>query len=472
MGRFRAPRLPNRWRITGWIVASVLLVTFLVGILAAVQVEDRFTAQIDEQIRSQAAGMRAAFDVIDREDLEQLARDVPAIGSRIDGLTVIDPSGDVLSVPSGPMDDPDPPLDTSARAVGQLRSRAGAPFDVRSADGSVAYRAMSAQLPDGGLLVVTRSLAERDEAVNAVVRVLAFTGVIAAILISVVVAVVTSLVTHPLDAMIDTAEAISEGDLTSRVPTAGVEDVTRLATALNQMLDRIEQAFADREASEGALRRFVSDASHELRTPLAAVLGYAELHQSGMAGDQAAVDRGIDRIRSEGERMRLIVDELLTLARLDEGRPMERAPVDLGELVRQAVGDARTVAPQRSVTIDVPDEPVTVSGDAMSLRQAVDNLLANARNHTPAEAPVHVSVHRGGGRALIRVRDSGPGLEPEAAARAFDRFYRADSSRSRPGGSGLGLAIVAAIAESHQGSATVDSSPGEGATFTLDLPVG
>lgn len=470
MGRWRAPRLPNRWRITGWIVLSVLLVTFLVGILAVIQVEDRFTAQIDEQVRSQAAGMRVALDVLDRDELEQLARDVPSIGDRPDGVIVIDPSGEVLTLASGSRDDPDPPVATTPQAVGRLRSQVGAPFDLPSADGSVTYRAMSAQLPDGGLVVVTRSLAERDEAVSAVVRVFAFAGVIAAVLISVIVAVVTSLVTHPLDAMIDTAEAISEGDLTSRVPTAGVDDVTRLATALNHMLDRIEKAFADKEASQDALRRFVSDASHELRTPLAAVLGYAELHQSGMASDPAAVERGIERIRAEGERMRLIVDELLTLARLDEGRPRESVTVDLGLLARLAVDDARAIAPARPVTMEVPGGPVTVSGDAMTLRQAIDNLLANARNHTPPDTLIHVSVERDDDRVRIRVADAGPGLEPDVAAHVFDRFYRADSSRRRPGGSGLGLAIVAAIAASHDGTATVESTPGLGSTFTIDLP--
>lgn len=471
MRRPHAPRLPNRWRITGWIVVSVLAVTFLVGIVAVAQVEGRFTDQVDEELRAQTRGLTTALDVIDPGDLERLAESSPGgVGDTTYGITVIDAAGDVLSIPSGPADDPDPPIDTSPEAIGALRSQAGAPFDLRSADGSVTYRAMSAPLEDGGLAVVTRSLRQRDEAITAVVGTLAVAGAVAAVLISVIVAVVSSLVTRPLDAMIDAAEAIGEGDLSSRVPTTGVEDVARLATALNQMLDRLEQAFAAREASEDALRRFVADASHELRTPLAAVLGYAELHQAGMAGDPAAVDRSMARIRAEGERMRLIVEELLTLARLDEGRPMEHLPVDLSDLARLAVDDARAIEPARPLALDVPDGTVTTPGDAMSLRQAVDNLLANARAHTPEGTSVQVTVRRRDGRAQLVVRDEGPGMGPDEAAHVFDRFYRSDASRTRPGGSGLGLAIVAAIAHAHEGTATVVSEPGEGSTFTLDLP--
>lgn len=477
MRRPHAPRLPNRWRITVWIVGTVLAVTLAVGAFAVVQVKGRFTEQIDEELRTQSRGLAAALEIIDADALEQLAEQTPGgIGDQTYGITVVGGDGEVFSVPSGPPEDPDPVLDTSPRAVSALRGSAGDPLDLASADGSVQYRAMVSQLDDGGIVVVTRSLADREEAVRTVGGVLLFAGAVAAVLIVVTVSVVSGLVTRPLDAMIDTAEAIGEGDLTSRVPTEGVEDVSRLATALNGMLDRLERAFADKEASEEALRRFVADASHELRTPLAAVLGYAELHQAGMAGSPEQVDRSMERIRAEGERMRLIVEELLTLARLDEGRPLEHADVDLVEIARLAVADAGAIEPGRPLTLTVPDDgaPVVVPGDAMSLRQAVDNLLANARAHTPAGTPVTVTVSVAGDRGVVAVADEGPGLEPEVAAHVFDRFYRADRSRSRsapgPGGSGLGLAIVAAIAEGHGGTATVASTPGHGSTFTLSLP--
>lgn len=470
MPALRLPRLPNRWRITLWIVAAVVVVTFVVGLVIVALVRDRFTARIDDELRSQGAGLAAALEVIDQQQLVDVAEREPSIADATYGVVLVGADGTVVSVPSGPPDDPDPPLDVSARAIGALRSQAGDPFDVASADGSTTYRAVVEPRADGGLVVVTRSLDDRDDAVRTVIGVLVLTGAIASLVLTLVVAVVSSLVTRPLDAMIDTAEAIGEGDLTSRVPTRGVEDVSRLATALNQMLDRIEAAFADKQTSEDALRRFVADASHELRTPLASVLGYAELHESGMATAPADVERAMARIRAEGERMRLIVDELLTLARLDEGRPMERSEVDLVDLVRVAAGDARAVDPGRPLHLDLPDGRVAVPGDAPSLRQAIDNLLVNARTHTPDGTPVHVTVAREGDGAVVRVRDEGPGMSEADAVHVFDRFYRADASRRRPGGSGLGLAIVAAIAHAHDGTATVETAPGAGTTFALHLP--
>jgi two-component system OmpR family sensor kinase len=474
--RPHAPRLRNRWRITGWIVGCVLLVTVAVGVLVVIQVKGRFTTQIDDELRAQSTSLAAALEIIDVDELERVAEDSPgAIGDQTYGITIIGADGDVLTIPSGAPGDPDPPIATTPQAVSALRGDAGDPVDMVSADGSTEYRAVVTQLDDGGLVVITRSLADREEAVRTVGGALLFAGIVAAVLISVIVAIVTGLVTRPLDAMIDTAEAIGEGDLTSRVPTEGVEDVARLAAALNAMLDRLERAFADKEASEEALRQFVADASHELRTPLAAVLGYAELHQSGMTSTPEQVDRAIERIRAEGERMRLIVEELLTLARLDEGRPLEHLDVDLVEIARLAVADAGAIEPARPLSLSVPPSggPVVVSGDAMSLRQAVDNLLANARTHTASDVPVAVSVAAVDGSAVVAVSDSGPGMGPEVASHVFDRFYRADRSRARSGagGSGLGLAIVAAIAATHGGTATVSSEPGSGSTFTLTLPL-
>lgn len=475
MRRLRLRRLPNRWRITLWIAASTLLVTFLLGLLAVIGVRQRFTTRIDSELRSQSAQVASVIEVFDLDQLKRIAE--PSAGSGLSpnsyGILVSEADGGTLDVQPGPRDDPDPPLDTSPRALGELRARAGSPFDVDSADGSTAYRALVTQLDDGGLLVMYRPLSDRDDAVRTVLNVFAVAGIGETILICLVVAVVTSLVTRPLDSMIDTAAAIGDGDLTSRVETTGgVEDVNRLATALNHMLDRLQEAFDDRQASEDALRRFVADASHELRTPLAAVLGYAELHETGMAGVDD-VPRSMARIRAEGERMRLLVEELLTLARLDEGRPMEREPVDLSDLARLAADDATAAGPDHPVAVEVPPNPVVLAGDAMSLRQAVDNLLVNARTHTPAGTAVTVRVRRADGDAVIEVVDAGPGLDAVAADHIFERFYRAAASRSRDagGGSGLGLAIVAAIAEAHGGRATVVTAEGAGATFALHLPL-
>ena len=278
---------------------------------------------------------------------------------------------------------------------------------------------------------------------------------------------------RPLERIEATAERIAAGDdLDQRIPDADPRtEVGRLARTLNAMLDRIEAAFAERRASEDRLRRFVADASHELQTPLTSVRGYAELFRRGAARNPEDLDVAMARIEAEATRMGVLVDDLLTLARLDQGRELRREPVDLVPLARELVHDARVVAPDRAIDLE-SDGPVVVAGDDPSLRQVVGNLIANARLHTPPGTPVTVRVRAEDGRAVVEVADRGPGLAPEHAARVFERFFRADPSRARTsGGSGLGLSIVAAVAEAHGGSAEVDSAPGEGATFRIALPL-
>jgi two-component system OmpR family sensor kinase len=214
----------------------------------------------------------------------------------------------------------------------------------------------------------------------------------------------------------------------------------------------------------------VADASHELRTPVATIRGYAELYRTGALGAEDELDDAMRRTEEEALRMGALVDDLLQLARLDQGRPLERAPVDLGQLAEDAVQDARAVEPDRAIVATAP-EPVTVLGDRARLHQVVANLLANARVHAPG-APIEVRVHRDADRAVIEVHDDGPGMSEADAARAFERFYRADASRSRHhGGSGLGLAIVDATMRAHGGTAAIDSAPGRGTTVRLELPL-
>jgi two-component system OmpR family sensor kinase len=269
---------------------------------------------------------------------------------------------------------------------------------------------------------------------------------------------------RPLHAIEVTAAAITAGDLSRRVEHPDPQtEVGRVGSALNAMLDQIE-------ASDRRLRRFIADASHELRTPLAAVRAYAELFGRGAAERPEDLERSMSGITREAERMSLLVDDLLLLARLDEGRPLEREPVDLAAIVRDAVDAARVVEPARP--IDLVVDPVTVAGDAARLRQVLDNLLANARAHTPAGTPVSVELQPADGRAMLRVADHGPGLTDEQASRVFERFYRADSSRARAsGGAGLGLSIVSAVVEAHGGTAEVRPTPGGGATFVIALPL-
>ncbi len=258
---------------------------------------------------------------------------------------------------------------------------------------------------------------------------------------------------------------LPEADLDSRT------EVGRVATALNRMLNNVDAALTARQASETKVRQFVADASHELRTPLAAIRGYAELTRR--MGDQlpAPVTHAMLRVESESARMTGLVEDMLLLARLDAGRPLISAEVDLTPLVIDMVNDAHVAAPDHRWLLDVDACPVTVIGDDARLHQVLVNLLANARTHTPAGTTVTTALEMTGDRARISVTDDGPGIPPTLLPQVFDRFARGDTSRSRAGGStGLGLSIVAAVVEAHGGSVDVTSRPGE-TTFTVELPV-
>jgi two-component system OmpR family sensor kinase len=284
---------------------------------------------------------------------------------------------------------------------------------------------------------------------------------------------------RPLADVERTADSIAAGNLDQRVPGATEPtEVGRLARALNVMLERIEVAFTARLASEARLkesdrhlRQFVADASHELRTPIAAVSAYAELFERGAGQRPDDLPRVMSGIRTETERMDRLVSDLLTLARLDEGVPMEIVPVELVALCTEAVRTATTVGPEWPVQFSA-SQPVEVRADPTRLRQILDNLLANVRAHTPEGTVATVSVEQVGDMAEIVVRDAGPGLPPEEAARIFERFFRADSARARThGGTGLGLSIVSAIVTAHGGTVSATSSPGEGMAVTVRLPI-
>ena len=284
---------------------------------------------------------------------------------------------------------------------------------------------------------------------------------------------------RPLEDVERTADSIAAGNLDQRVP--GADDTTevgRLARALNVMLERIEAAFSARVASEERLkeserhlRQFVADASHELRTPIAAVAAYAELFERGAAQHADDLPRVFTGIRSETARMERLVNDLLTLARFDEGLPIQITPTELVGLAADAVRTASTVGPGWPVQFTA-SHPIEVMGDATRLRQVIDNLLANVRAHTPEGTLTTVHVGQEADMAEIVVKDTGPGMSSEDAKRVFERFYRVDASRARnQGGSGLGLSIVAAIVSAHGGTVSAESAPGEGMTVTVRLPV-
>jgi two-component system OmpR family sensor kinase len=277
---------------------------------------------------------------------------------------------------------------------------------------------------------------------------------------------------RPLGAIELTAAAIAEGDMTRRVRRDDAStEVGRLGRSINAMLSKIEEAFGQRAASEERLRQFVSDASHELRTPITSIRGYAELYRRGALPDEAALSGAMQRIEREAERMGVLVEDLLLLARLDQRRPLDLQPVDVVQIATEVAADAAVVNRLRSFNVEASTSAV-VRGDALRLRQVVINLVQNAIVHTPPEAPISVRVRVEEHLAVIEVADEGPGIAPGHLARLFERFYRADSSRAREtGGSGLGLSIVAAIAEAHGGRAAVTSEIAKGSTFRVELPL-
>lgn len=277
---------------------------------------------------------------------------------------------------------------------------------------------------------------------------------------------------RPLKRMGGVAEEIAAGDLTRRVePATSRTEIGRLGLALNGMLSQIEAAFAQRTASERRLRRFIADASHELRTPLTSVRGYSEMLRRGAGESPADAELARRRIEEESVRMSALVDDMLLIARLDQGRPLETKPVDLQSIAQDAAADARVVAPQRDIKLNAPNH-IVVTGDDTRLRQVLGNLVRNALVHTPSSTPIEIAVTTNDGLARLSVVDHGPGLPPEDRDRVFEPFYRADASRSRDsGGAGLGLSIVNAVVSAHGGRVEVKETSGGGSTFEVELPL-
>jgi two-component system OmpR family sensor kinase len=284
---------------------------------------------------------------------------------------------------------------------------------------------------------------------------------------------IISLALKPLSSVEATAAAIAEGDYSARLPEVNPKtEVGRLTQSFNTMLGRIEQAFAVRAESENRLRRFVADASHELRTPLTAIRGFAELHRQGAVKGEEKVAEMIGRIENESKRMGSLVEDLLMLARLDQARDVAKDPVDINHLVDEVVASAQAAGPDHPISISKSSDEIFILGDSMRIHQAVSNLLANARTHTPAGTPISISVFQSENEISITVSDKGAGLTPENQERIFERFFRADPSRVRSSGegSGLGLAIVDAIMKAHGGTVVVNSEIGSGSSFTLRFP--
>lgn len=353
------------------------------------------------------------------------------------------------------------------------------PVTIGSVGGSpVQWRALTVRGPNGDLITVALDLTDVQSMVRSLIWLQVGIGAVILSMLGVAGYFTVQRSLQPLVEIEKTAIAIAGGQLERLVPQADPRtEVGQLALALNGMLAQIQRALASAESSaekarvsEERMRRFVTDASHELRTPLTTIRGFAELYRQGAAGD---VEMLMSRIESESRRMAGLVEDLLLLAQLDAQRPLERDRVDLLGLASDAVHDAQSVAPGRVIAMEVFDGPGTpeVLGDEARLRQVLANLVANALQHTPPSAAVTVRVGTEAGDAVVEVADEGPGMRPDDAQRVFERFYRADASRTRAsGGTGLGLSIVDSLVRAHGGRVTVTTAPGEGCRFRLALP--
>jgi len=380
-----------------------------------------------------------------------------------------DATGRTLSTrDSSTGDVPKIPADIATR-LATIDVRGNLLFTTDSTSGSTQWRVSVGLTPDGDTIIVAFPTSEVTDALN---RLLLIEGTAAAALLVLLASgswLIIRRGLRPLEQMATSARSITAGALSQRVvPSDARTEVGQLGLALNTMLGELEDAFAERDATEHKLRRFLADASHELRTPLTSIQGFAELFRLGAADNPEDLAIVLRRIEQESARMKTLVDDLLLLARLDQTRPAERVQVDLAVLAADACSDTRAVAPDRAVSLDAP-RPVMVLGDPGHLRQAIGNLLANAVRHTPAGTPIQVWARVEGDTAVFTVRDHGPGLDDEAREHVFDRFWQADAARVGAG-SGLGLSIVESIAREHGGEAGVVNAPGGGAVFSIRLP--
>lgn len=339
------------------------------------------------------------------------------------------------------------------------------------------YRVLVRTDAEGAITVLGVQMNDVDSAVDRLVLVLGLAGIAVAVVLALVTWWVLHLGVRPIRRMTTAATAVAAGDLSQRIPDApSGSEAAELGEALNTMLERIEVAFAERADSQDRLRQFVADASHELRTPVTTIRGYAELHRVGGLADPAQLDAAMARTEAEAVRMGRLVEDLLELARLDQGRQASTEAVDLAAVATAVVTDVAVVHPERDVALTAG--PAWVEGVPDQLHQVVANLVTNAVVHTPDGTAVRVTVESDPEVVRVAVADDGPGMSAEVARHAFERFYRADPSRSRAsGGSGLGLAIVASIVEAHHGRVWIEPTAqpgpagvGRGTTVVVELP--
>lgn len=440
------------------VVVTLVAVAFAVTSLT----RQHLTDQLDANLRRAAAAPGPVWDVDGRQE----PRLRPRIADYIEGRCN-DGSFTWTYRPTHASGDRLPDIDcvTLADMVssGAIRTLEG--------DGGRAWRAM-ATIEGPSVSIVGLPL---DDVRATVRRLIAVEAIALAATVAVLGLVswwVIRLGIRPIKQMTATATTIAGGDLSERVPDLPPStEAGQLGRALNHMMERLEEAFGEREASQERLRQFVADASHELRTPVTTIRGYAELYRLGGLDDPASLGEAMRRTEDEAVRMSRLVDDMLLLAKFDQGRPLERRPVDVTRIVIDAAADARAVQPDRPITVDAPDPAVT-TGDEDRLRQVIANIVGNALVHTPPGTPIELAARTTDAAVVVTVTDHGPGMPPDVAAKVTERFFRADPARARArGGSGLGMAIVDAAVAAHGGAVTVDSQVGSGTTVTVTLPL-
>jgi two-component system OmpR family sensor kinase len=450
-----------RRRLVVAVVVTITVVMAVAGVVVVGVLENRLIEATDARLIQVADRLPRIPGFLDRSGHRAQS------GFESHALVEVGPDGKIRSqIPSGSAANPDPLPDVAGLAA------ASGPVTLPSTgtDGP-SYRAVGTELPDGGTLIVAVPLTDVEATLAETRRILLAAGAGALAIGAAIVWLSIRRGLRPIDDMIDAAERIANGELTARTTAPDpASEVGHLSAALNTMLDRLEQAMATKTESEARMRRFVADASHELRTPLTSIRGYAELHRQGATSPEE-VARGMARIQREAEHMAALVEDLLLLARLDQGRAMADDRVDLTRVAEETVADARTADPQRSIVVELPDDPAVVRGDRLRLRQVLDNLLANIRDHTDPGTTARVTLADSDGTATLTVADDGPGMSPDEAAHAFERFWQAEPTATHPRpGTGLGLAIAAEIVAAHGGTITLDTSPGAGTLFTITFP--
>ncbi|GAB3269739.1 HAMP domain-containing sensor histidine kinase [Sinomonas notoginsengisoli] len=451
---------------------------FLTAAVTVTQLRTYLVGQLDLRLTT------ASDFAKNNQDIDLLTNPNPIVPQ--DYVLVIYPQGASPSVYYAPDDAsgrPDIPAITpdEARTMQQRD-------EVRQVRGTVnsiswRYTAIPVRIVAGNApaaIVIALPLTDVEDAIQHTLGLTAGVGIVTLASVFAIAMWTVTRAFRPLRRVEKTAAAIAAGDLSQRVDgEAPGTELGRLSTSLNAMLSHIEVAFQARMASEGRMRRFISDASHELRTPLVTIRGFSELYRHGALATDDEVATAMGRIESEAKRMGTMVEDLLTLARLDEQRPLVLKPLDLLPVGHDAVVDVRASAPDREVRLVGLDGPAPSAaptlGDEARIRQVVGNLIGNALQYTPAGSPLEVAVgtrHQGPrATAVLELRDHGPGIEEKDAAKIFERFYRADTSRTREtGGTGLGLAIVAAIIGSHHGTVRYQDTPGGGSTFVIEMP--